>query len=65
MRDFKKATALLSAIDKNIPLVIQPVTSGKKVKINTAALFKLQEYALGCLKNVLVIPQIHKILGAR
>lgn len=64
-RDFKKATALLSSIDKNITLVIQPVTSGKKVKINTAALFKLQEYALGSLKNVLVIPQIHKILGVR
>jgi len=64
-RDFKKATALLSSVDKNITLVIQPVISGKKVKISTPALFKLQEYALRTLRNVLVIPQVHKILGAR
>jgi len=63
--DFKKAVFLLRKIDAKIPLVIQPAMNGRTVLISAERLHRLQCYALKFLKNVLVIPQTHKILGLR
>jgi len=64
-RDFKKAVSLVRKIDPAIPFIIQPVIKGKVAQINTERLHRLQCYALRFLETALVIPQTHKILGAR
>lgn len=65
--EFKKAVRIIAKINKNIPLVIQPVTPSGSVKerVNIKAIIKLLEIAKKELKNVLVIPQVHKILGVK
>lgn len=67
MDDFKKAVYLIKNIDDRIPLVLQPATRNLQpvTNISCATLLALQSYALKFLKNVLVIPQAHKILGVR
>lgn len=51
---------IISSVDKNIPLVIQPVF-GKQIP----NLLDIQKHALTHLRDVRIIPQIHKILGIR
>lgn len=63
--DFQKAIFLTKTIDKKIPFIVQPVTNGSSTGMGADKLQELQKYALRHLKNVLVIPQIHKILGVR
>ena len=65
MSDFKKALSLLKKIGDKIPFIIQPQMTNKQIHINTNRLFKLQEYASKFLKNVYIIPQVHKIINAR
>lgn len=65
--DINKAVDLIESIDKNIPLILQPVSKVKdfdKVPEN-AVLIKWQKSALGRLKDVRIIPQLHKIQGLR
>ena len=62
--EFLKAVNLIASVDKNIPLIIQPVTpinNCEGVKPDTVLLY--QEQALNSLNDVRVIPQTHKFIG--
>jgi organic radical activating enzyme len=61
IKEFNEAIDLIHRISADIPLVIQPISA--KEKAAGAVLLSLQEQALKKLKNVFIIPQIHKLLG--
>jgi organic radical activating enzyme len=48
-------------IDENIPFILQPVTSDKKVP--SSLLFELMDFAGEKLKDVRAIPQTHKMMN--
>lgn len=52
----------IASMDRSIPLILQPVTSDKKV--SSGLLLELMDYAGEELKDVRVIPQMHRIIGA-
>ncbi|UCD20029.1 MAG: 7-carboxy-7-deazaguanine synthase QueE [candidate division WOR-3 bacterium] len=58
--EVRKACSIIARVDKNIPLVIQPVF-GRKID----NLLELQRTAQSILDDVRVIPQIHKYLNVR
>lgn len=62
--DFKKAVAIIKGEGTRIPLVLQPNYDemGKRLMGKIA---DFQRYALRCLSDVRIIPQVHKIIGAR
>ncbi len=65
--DFKKAFQIIAEIDRNIPLILQPVTPTGSFS-DTASFSKLADFqreALSYLKTVRIIPQIHKLMGWR
>lgn len=51
----------IASIDRNIPLILQPVTSDRR--IHAGKLFELMDFAGEKLKDVRVIPQTHKMMG--
>jgi len=51
----------IASIDRNIPLILQPVTQKKKVP--PALLIELMDFAGEKLGNVRSIPQTHKMIG--
>ena len=53
---------LIAVLDKNIPLVIQPVSTEP---VPGELLMRLQDVASSQLADVRVIPQCHKMLGLR
>ncbi len=64
--DIKKALDIIHSIDKRIPFIIQPVTPNGIVKpIKPERLIRFFELSKKTLKDVRIIPQIHKILGVR
>ena len=62
--DIKKLVRLIKKVDKRIPLRIQPETKGIGQKLVNKAL-RFQDYARQYLKEVRVIPQVHKFLNIR
>lgn len=63
--EIEEAAALVKNANENILLVIQPVTPyGGMSAPDLNKIFKTQEIMLKYLKNVRVIPQTHRILGA-
>lgn len=59
-----EACDIITSVDRNIPLFLQPVTlAGGTVGITAVALLHLQGIASARLPNVRVIPQMHKLLG--
>lgn len=61
--DFKKALDIVAAVDKNVLLVLQPVTPMNGVPgIDPGRVLELQESALAVLDNVRVIPQTHRMM---
>ena len=58
---------LMKDISFDIPFVIQPQTEpgSTRLDIDPEELLKLQERALNSLNRVLIIPQVHKMLGVR
>lgn len=63
-QEFLKALQLISGVDKNILLVLQPITTENiNFRISPERLYNLQERALQYLSNVRVIPQTHKYIG--
>ena len=67
LSEFRKAVGIISKVNKDIPLVLQPVTPSGKVKnpVKIETIVKLLKAAKRRLSCVLVIPQVHKILGVK
>ncbi len=63
-QDIRKLVRLLKETDKTIPLIIQPDSKGIQQRLVNKAM-RFQEYALGYLTDVRVIPQVHKFLNIR
>jgi organic radical activating enzyme len=65
MKELDDAVKLIAEVDDGIPLVLQPVTPHGPVKHPPGAetILAFQTAARRRLKRVLVIPQVHKILG--
>ncbi len=64
--EFKKAVNIVGDIDSMIPLVIQPVTPCKGVrKASIKMLDRFDSHASSKLKDVRIIPQVHKIMRWR
>ncbi len=62
--EFRRAMALVAAVDRRIPVVLQPVSPVNKVAgIAPEAVLKLLATALDILDDVRVIPQTHKMMG--
>jgi organic radical activating enzyme len=63
---FRKAVELVKKIDKKIPFVIQPATKAARVnQPHKDMILLFQAYALKFLKDVRVIPQMHKLIGVK
>jgi len=63
--DLVKAISLVGAAPY-IPFILQPVTPNKKVKgVRDKKLREFHSLARRRLKNVSVVPQVHKVLGIR
>jgi organic radical activating enzyme len=61
--EFKKAVNIIKEVKKNIPLIIQPVTANKNIKKpDFKKILRFQEISQNILKDVRIIPQMHKIL---
>jgi organic radical activating enzyme len=56
IEEIERCCNVVAAVDSSIPLVIQPVSEGRK-------LMALQHRGLERLEDVRVIPQVHKVLG--
>ena len=65
--DIKKAIALIESIDRNITLIFQPASAFGEFKgiPENAKLLDWQKKALEKLKDVRIIPQLHKIRGIK
>ncbi|MCM8781523.1 MAG: 7-carboxy-7-deazaguanine synthase QueE [Candidatus Omnitrophica bacterium] len=65
--EIKKTVAIIDDVDPNIPFVLQPVTPANRIKkkVPLGTLFAFQRLAKSVLNEVSIIPQVHKILGAR
>ncbi len=60
-RSLSLAVDAVVSIDRDIPFILQPVTS--RNKISPGLLFELMDYACAKLKDVRVIPQLHTLLN--
>jgi organic radical activating enzyme len=62
--ELRRALALVAAVDRRIPVVLQPVTPVNNVAgIAPEAVLRLLAAALEIVDDVRVIPQTHKMLG--
>lgn len=62
--EFEEAVQLVAEIDPDLPLFIQPVTPYGKIKCpSSKKLLEFFDIASKRLKEVRIIPQIHKIIG--
>ncbi|MFH1678882.1 MAG: 7-carboxy-7-deazaguanine synthase QueE [Candidatus Omnitrophota bacterium] len=62
--DLKKATELLSGLNRDLPFILQP----NSFELDGLLMNKIQEfqrYALRFLSDVRVVPQMHKLMGVR
>lgn len=64
-KEMDEAVSLIADLDEKIPLVLQPVTPHGPVKHrpNPDQILAFQAIAKRKLKNVRVVPQVHKIFG--
>ncbi|MFH1778804.1 MAG: 7-carboxy-7-deazaguanine synthase QueE [Candidatus Omnitrophota bacterium] len=65
--DFDKAVELIEDVDEKIPLILQPASQFKNFNAvpRVAVLIKWQRSAASKLRDVRIIPQLHKIWGLR
>jgi organic radical activating enzyme len=62
--EFRQAMALVAAVDRRIPVVLQPVSPvGNVAGIAPEAVLRLLAAALEVVDDVRVIPQTHKLMG--
>ena len=65
LEEFLRAVRLVASVDRGIMLIVQPVTPCRGVKaISAKKLLRLQEISLREVRDVRVIPQTHKLIGA-
>jgi organic radical activating enzyme len=58
------ASELIASIDRNIPLILQPVTlENGSIGISYLRALELYELAAGLLREVRIIPQTHRFMG--
>jgi len=63
-REIIEASEIITEIDRNIPLILQPVTlKTGNVGITPLRMLELQETASNYLAEVRVIPQTHRFIG--
>lgn len=61
-----EALAVVESVDRNVPLVLQPVTPNERVAApSPAQLLRLERCASQRLSDVRVIPQVHKTISLR
>lgn len=66
VEDFKRAVDIIQSVDKNILLVLQPITPmGGLHKPAPEKMLDWQELAMEKLRDVRVIPQTHKMINLR
>jgi organic radical activating enzyme len=65
--DFNKAVELVASVDKNIPFILQPASPFKDFNPvpENKILLKWQKAANSKLKDVRIIPQLHKTWGVK
>jgi organic radical activating enzyme len=65
--EFRKTAELVESVDPGIPFYIQPVTPYGRITASPSSDTILDLYHLACarLKDVYVMPQIHKVLGLK
>ena len=62
--EIDRAIAMIASVDRQIPLIFQPVTAVNGVQsVDPSKALFWQEQALRQLQDVRVIPQTHKIMG--
>ena len=62
--EIERAARMITAIDSDIPLIIQPETAGDlTIRISPLALIELQEIAASIVTDVRIIPQTHRFIG--
>ncbi|MEA4925797.1 MAG: 7-carboxy-7-deazaguanine synthase QueE [Syntrophomonadaceae bacterium] len=62
--EIREAVKILAAVNVNIPLILQPVTpAGKAEPANMDSIMKLQKIAMDVIRDVRIIPQIHRCMG--
>jgi len=63
--EIQRVCDVISAVDKALPLFLQPLSlPDGTVGITAAHILRLQELASSCMPDVRVIPQMHNMLGA-
>lgn len=64
--EIERLSDIINGLSKDIPLVLQPVTPCGEIRdtISLSRLRTLQRVALSSLRDVRIIPQTHKYLGA-
>lgn len=68
LEEFKELCLMISRTDPKVPLILQPVsgeTEGHENPVLMNLLGELQVIALGMLKDVRIVPRLHKILKIR
>ena len=62
--EIRRAAYLVASIDSTIPIFLQPVTvNNKEFYFDGGGIVKSMEICRGILRNVSVLPQMHKTLG--
>lgn len=65
--EMSRCADIVAAVDRGIPLIIQPVTpvEGKAIAPSQQAILSFQALCAETLRDVRIIPQCHRILGLR
>ena len=65
-RDIRRGVEIINNVDRNIPVVLQPVTNtSASEKISDTSLSKFRKILRKTNNHVQVIPQVHKIIGVK
>ena len=64
LEEVKFASEMIASVDSNITLYLQPNTDELKAGALEKAL-EIQDYALEFLRDVRVVPQVHRLLGIK
>ncbi|MCM8799951.1 MAG: 7-carboxy-7-deazaguanine synthase QueE [Candidatus Omnitrophica bacterium] len=64
LKDLKKAIKLMKNFNKDIPFVLQP-NHFELDSVLMEKLFKFKEFSLRFLRDVRIIPQLHKFIGVK